>query len=248
MVDIAALLPDRAGALDDLALAEHYSARIGSPWLRVNFVASVDGAATVEGKSGGLGGEADRRVFDVLRWLCDIVLVGAGTVRAEGYGPMRLDDAAVAARTARGLEPQPVFAIVSARLDLDPASTIFTGAPVKPIVVTCGSAPKKAMEALTEVADVIVAGDKDVDFAAAMAVLIERGLTRIHCEGGPSLFASLLAADVVDELCLTVSPVLVAGGAGRIATGEVPRPRDMALVGILRSDSMLLLRYLRDRS
>jgi riboflavin biosynthesis pyrimidine reductase len=80
-----------------------------------------------------------------------------------------------------------------------------------------------------------------------VTALSERRLTRIHCEGGPSLFGSLLAADVVDELCLTVSPLLVGGDSPRIANGEVAEPRGMTLAGILRSESTLLLRYLRDR-
>jgi riboflavin biosynthesis pyrimidine reductase len=119
---------------------------------------------------------------------------------------------------------------------------------VRPVVVTAGTSPARIRDELSRVADVIVAGETSVDFAAAVSALADRGLTRIHCEGGPSLFASLLAADVIDELCLTVSPLLVAGEAGRISSGDIPEPRDMTLAGVLRSESMLLLRYLRDRS
>jgi riboflavin biosynthesis pyrimidine reductase len=245
MVDITSLLPDLAGALDDIAIADHYSSGVGSPWLRVNFVSSVDGAATVDGKSGGLGGDADRRVFDLLRTLCDVVVVASGTVKAEGYGAMILDDAAVQARVAAGLAPQPTFAIVSGSLDLDPSSDVFASARVRPLIFTSEAAASNA--ALAAVADIIVCGAKQVDPVVMVAALGDRRLTRIHCEGGPSLFGSLLAADVVDELCLTVSPLLAAGDSGRIARGNVPDPRAMSLAGILRSDDTLLLRYMRAR-
>jgi riboflavin biosynthesis pyrimidine reductase len=245
MVDIDALFPARTGPLDDDALAAHYSTGIQSPWLRVNFVSSVDGAATIDGKSGGLGGDADHRVFDLLRRLCDVVLVASGTVKKEGYGAMVLDAESVAARIALGLQPQPVFAIVSGSLDLDPASDVFQKAPVRPIVFTVDSAPEHG--ALSEVADVLPCGATEVDPVAMVALLEERRLGRIHCEGGPSLFGALLAADVVDELCLTVSPLLVGGDSRGIVSGEVPEPRALSLVGILRSESTLLLRYVRAR-
>jgi riboflavin biosynthesis pyrimidine reductase len=245
VVDIVSVLPDLAGDLDDIAIGDHYSSNVGSPWLRVNFVSSIDGAATVDGKSGGLGGAADHRVFDTLRTLCDVVVVASGTVKAEGYGAMILDDRSVAARVAAGLRPQPTFAIVSGSLDLDPKSDVFAKAPVTPIIFTTEAAPSNS--ALAKVADIVVCGAKTVDPAAMVVALSERRLTRIHCEGGPSLFGSLLAADVVDELCLTLSPLLVGGDSGRITKGEVAEPRGMTLAGVLRSGDTLLLRYLRDR-
>ncbi len=245
MVDITSVLPDLGGALDDVAIGDHYSAGVGSPWLRANFVSSIDGAATVENKSGGLGGEADRRVFDLLRTLCDVVLVAAGTVKAEGYGAMILDAASVEARVAAGLKPQPTFAIVSGSLSLDPKSRVFADAPVRPLIFTTESAPPNA--ALSRGADIVVCGATTVDPVAMVAELAKRQLTRIHCEGGPSLFGSLLAADVVDELCLTVSPLLVGGESSRIAKGVVPDTRTMSLAGILRSEDTLLLRYVRTR-
>jgi riboflavin biosynthesis pyrimidine reductase len=245
MVEITSLLPDLGGALDDIAIGDHYSANVGSPWLRVNFVSSIDGAVTIDGKSGGLGGDADHRVFYILRTLCDVVVVASGTVKAEGYGAMILDEAAVEARVSSGLKPQPTFAIVSGSLDLDPKSDVFARAPVRPIIFTIQSAPANAV--LAKVADIVVCGATSVDPAAMIRALAERGLSRIHCEGGPSLFGSLLSADVVDELCLTVSPLLVGGDSGRIAKGAVPEPRAMSLAGILRSDDTLLLRYVRIR-
>ena len=208
--------------------------------VRINFVESIDGAATRDGRSSGLSGPADQRLFELLRRVCDVVLVGAGTVRDEGYGPMRVSDASAAWRAANGRPPHPVFAIVTGELDLDPGSPIFTKAPVRPIVLTTERA--SGVERFD--ADVLVAGETEVDPARAVAALRERGLRRLLCEGGPSLFGSFIAADAVDELCVTVSPSLEAGDARRIANGEAPH-RDMRLVTVLRSADTLLLRYAR---
>jgi riboflavin biosynthesis pyrimidine reductase len=190
-----------------------------------------------------LSGPADQRFFELLRRVCDVVLVGAGTVRDEGYGPMRVSDASARWRVAHGRGEHPVFAIVTASLDLDPASGIFTRAPVRPLIVTTERAPGKARFA--DVADVVVAGGSQVDGALAVTALRERGLLRVLCEGGPSLFGSLLEADAVDELCITIEPSLEAGDAPRIAQGELPAPRGMGLASALRSGDTLLLRYAR---
>lgn len=220
-------------------------ASLRDPVLRVNFVSSLDGAATRDGLSGGLGDDADRRMFELLRRVADVVVVGAGTVRAEGYGPMRVSDASVAWRDAHGLPAHPVFAIVSGALDLDPGSRIFTEAPVRPIVITTEGHDTSRFR---DVANVIESGRGElIDAEAAVAALRERGLSRILCEGGPHLFGALLAADVVDELCVTVEPTLEAGDARRIATGALPDPREMRLEHVLTSGSTLLLRYRRAR-
>ena len=223
------LWPDPAEQLHDDQLMD----AVDHEGVRLNFVSSIDGAATRDGLSGGLGGPADKRYFDLLRRVADVVVVGAGTVRAEGYGPMVVEN------PRRGV---PVFAIVSGRLDLDPASRIFTEAPVRPIILTTEEASGAA--AFAEVADVVVAGSSSVDAGLAVEALRARGLRRILCEGGPTLFGTLLAADVVDELCLTVAPTLESGDARRIATGDAP-PRGMRLASTLRSGDTLLLRYAR---
>lgn len=241
---INSVFPTQGPDLSDDALTALYSRADRSlPWLRVNFVSSVDGAATVDGVSGALGDDADHRVFDLLRELCDVVIVGAGTVRGEGYGPMVLPKQSVDRRVSRGLPPHPVFAIVSNRLDLDPASRIFTAAPVRPIVVTTDAAPRDRRNALAAVADLVIAGESQLDPSVLVSSLADRALTQQHCEGGPSLFGTLLAAGVVDELCLTVSPYLVAGDAGRIITGAAGSPRELSLGQVLASADTLLLRY-----
>lgn len=237
-----------AEELSDDDLTHLYGVGVGDgPWVRVNFVSSVDGAATHDGLSGGLSDRADQRVFALLRRLCDVVVVGAGTVRAEGYGAMRVDEASQRARVQAGLTPHPVFAIVSASLDLDPASAIFADAPVRPIILTSELAQSSTRAALERVADVVVCGSERVQPDVLVQVLAERGLGRIHCEGGPHLFGDLVAASVFDELCLTLSPRLEAGSASRIAAGESPSsPVGLRLAHVLVSGDTLLLRYLRD--
>lgn len=253
------LFPDLTADLDDEALAAAYAHPPGaSPHVRLNFVASVDGAVTVDGRAGGLGTPGDKRVFDLLRGLCDVLLVGAGTVRAEGYGPLRdpprrppaiaAGVAGSAAGATAGVAADravPPYAVVSGGLDLDPGWALFTESAARPIVVTRAAAPADRRAALAEVADVLVAGDERVDLAAAVEALARRGLRRVLCEGGPRLFGSLLAAAAVDELCLTVSPLLAGSGPGRIVSGEpLPeRTRPVTLRHVLEDDGALFLRY-----
>ena len=235
-------LPDPDETLERYTVADR-----STPHLRVNFVSSLDGAATHDGLSGGLGDDADRLVFDTLRMLTDVILVGAGTVRAEGYGGIRFTADAVAWRVAHGLPEHPPVAMVSGRLDLDPALPVFTRAAIRPIVVTHAAAPAKRRSALAEVADVLVCGEASVDHALMVSTLTERGYPQVLCEGGPSLFGSLLAADAVDELCLTLAPLLESGPARRIAAATEASPRRMRLLHALPAADTLLLRYQRAR-
>jgi riboflavin biosynthesis pyrimidine reductase len=226
-------------------LQAHYEVPDRSvPHVRVNMITSLDGAASRDGRSGGLNDEWDHQVFAHLRRLTDVIMVGAGTVRTEGYvGPL-LDESAQAWRVEQGLPAHAPLAIVSHRLDLDPASEVFTQAPVRPLVITHHGAPSDRHDALAEVADLVVHGAEEVDLVAVRAELAGRGLLQVLCEGGPSLLGSLIAADAVDELCLTVSPVLESGAAPRIAHGP-HRSVPMRLVHALPGGPMLFLRYLR---
>lgn len=200
-----------------------------TPRVRMNFVASADGAVTLDGRSGTLGGPADRALMQVLRDMTDVVLVGAGTVRAEGYA---------------GVTPR--LAIVSARLQLSPDDPALAEASVRPLVVTSAAAPEARRAALEEVADVLVCGRTHVDLALMVRELASRGMPQILCEGGPHLFGSLLDADVVDELCLTISPQLVGGTAGRIAQGAAETDRGFGLRSVLHDDEgFVFLRYAR---
>ncbi|GAB1642314.1 pyrimidine reductase family protein [Krasilnikovia sp. MM14-A1259] len=232
--------------VDVAALTERYP-RNPEPTLRVNFVASLDGAVAVEGFSAGLSSPADKLVFGTLRMVCDALVVAAGTVRIENYNALRLSAPRRDWRRAHGLPEFPLMVVVSRTLDLDPAQEIFSDAPIRPIVLTCGAAPADRRAVLEQVAEVVTVGEREVDLAAGVAALHRRGATQLLCEGGPLLFGALTAADLVDELCLTVSPLLVGGTAGRIATGPPGPPRAMSLRGILSADDMLFLRYARSR-
>jgi len=171
-----------------------------------------------------LGSAADKRLFAVLRTLCDVVLVGAGTARVERYRPAAVP-----------------IAVVSRSLDLDPGSRLFDGSGARPILLTVEGADPGP---LADVADVVVAGTERVEPALALAALGDRGLDRVLCEGGPSLFADLVAADAVDELCLTLAPVLTGGGPPRMAMGAVAdQPRRLSLLHVLHEDGALFLRY-----
>ena len=245
------LLPEPSGPLndeplDDDQLAVRYAVPdTGSrPHLRLNFVTSADGAATAGGLTAGLQTPGDNRVFALLRDLADVVLVGAGTVRLEGYGPLRPGLERRQRRLALGGNDRLALAVVSRRLDLDPASELFTAARVRTVVITHASSPPRARAALAEVADMVVVGDSVVDLPAALAELAARGMPRILCEGGPHLFGALLAAGCVDDLCLTISPLLAGPGAGRIVAGHpLPGPAPARLAHLLEEDGALFCRY-----
>ncbi len=241
---VTAVWPRAGGPLDAGALTTLYP-RAEAPVLRVNFVSSIDGAVTLDGVSGGLSGPGDKMIFGVLRMLCDALVVAAGTVRAEGYDALRLDAGKRAWRTAHGLPEFPLMVVVSGSLDLDPGQEVFSDAPVRPVVVTRTGADAGRRAAIERVADVVAVGDGAVDLSAALAALHRRGVTQLLCEGGPHLLGALTAADLVDELCLTVSPLLAGGDAGRISAGPPGPPRAMALRHVLAEDDMLFLRYAR---
>jgi riboflavin biosynthesis pyrimidine reductase len=240
-VPIVRLWPDPSDEPLDLdGLAALYG-RPTEPSLRMNFVTSIDGAVEIQGHSAGLSGEPDKRVFGVLRMLCDALLVGAGTLRQEQYDAVRLDERRRAWRRAHGLAEYPTLVVVSQSLDLDPRQGAFANAPVRPLVLTDSREP--VPDGLAAVAEVIRMGEAGVDFARALPELRRRGLRHLLCEGGPHLFGSLTAAGVVDEMCLTVSPLLAGPGAGRITAGPPSPPRGMTLRHVLAAGDMLLLRY-----
>ncbi len=227
----------RVEELDDEALAELYP-RPDHPWLRVSFVSSVDGAVEIGGRSAGLSGAADKRVFRILRMTCDALLVGAGTFRAEHYPPPRLDERRRAWRAERGLTSYPKMVIGSLGLKLDPQDPAVQGA----LILTTGRASNPALERVAEVV-------RCEDMAHGIALLHARGLRQILCEGGPRLFGALAKEDLVDELCLTISPLLVGPGADRILLGTRHALRRMGLQHILTSDDgMLMLRYVTLRA
>ena len=234
------------GVFDPQDLLARYTVPDRSkPHLRVNFVTSLDGAATHNGLTAGLNNEADHQVFHTLRMLSDVVLVGAGTVRQEGYEDLRVTAEQSRWRTEQGLPAHPVMAVVSRSLGLDAAAPLFARAPVRPLVFTTEEAPQGRRRDLSSVAEVITAGRTGVQPDHVVAALIERGLPQILSEGGPTWFGDLIGADVVDEMCLTLSPLLEGGPASRIAHGPNQRSTPMSLVSVLQAGDMLILRYLR---
>ncbi|WP_345647025.1 pyrimidine reductase family protein [Streptomyces tremellae] len=240
---------DREWTLDELADAYAYPVReAGRPWLRGNMVTTLDGAAQHEGRSHTISSAADMRVFGVLRALADAVVVGAQTVRQEGYRPVRAREAFAERRAADGRGPAAAVAVVTAGLDLDFSLPLFSAPLVPTLVLTGAAAPGERMRAAEAAgAEVVVAGDgSGVDPARAVRELAARGLTRLLTEGGPRLLGQFVAAGVLDELCLTVAPLLVAGGAQRIAAGPgLDVPARFEPVSLLSDDGFLFCRYAR---
>lgn len=216
----------------------------GRPAVRLNMVSSVDGAVSVDGRSGGLGGPADRRIFHLLRSLADVVLVGAGTLRAEGYGPAVVAEAEQEARRGRGQGSIPAIAVVSRSCRLDWGSPFFTAAVARPYVVTVADAPSEHLASAAEVAEVVIAGQDDVGLAQALAAIGATGARSVLAEGGPILNGQLAAAGLVDELCLTLSPRLVGGEARRILAGGDPGGGGhLVLRSACEEDGFLFLRF-----
>jgi riboflavin biosynthesis pyrimidine reductase len=226
------------------------------PWVLANFVASIDGAATgPDGRSGTLSGAADRALFQALRAAADVVLAGAGTVRTENYGRARLTDAQQEHRRGQGRAALPRLAVVSASLRLDPAARFFAEAlpDQPPIVLTTTAALTDIAdraEELAAVASVYAAGETTVDWGEALRVLhAEVGAGVVLAEGGPTVIGQLVTADLLDELCLTVSPLMAGGDAPRIVAGaRIEAALPQRLDRVFAADGYLFLRYLRDRT
>jgi riboflavin biosynthesis pyrimidine reductase len=240
---------DPSCEVDDATLAALYSIPAEAPpSLRMNFVTSIDGAVAVEGVSAGLSSAADKRVFGLLRDLADAVVVAAGTLRQEDYGPVVLSPRRRAERASRGLRETPTLVVVTGTLNLEPSHRALAEAPTRPVIVTHAGSPPARRAALSAVADVFVAGTDTVDLALARNLLHERGLRHLLCEGGPYLFGALTSAGCVDEVCLTISPLLAGGAPGRISAGPpLPSgpPPGFRLAHVLTEDGMLFLRYVR---
>jgi riboflavin biosynthesis pyrimidine reductase len=210
-----------------------------APLLRAGFVLTTDGGIAHDGTSRALQSPADEAVFHALRAVADAVVVGAGTARAEDYGPVRPRPDGRAWRAGRGLPEQPPLVVVSRSLALDPTARFLAG---PSIVITCRSAPGR-----DRFPDVVVAGDDEVDLTDALRQLRERGLTRLLCEGGPHLLTGLLRHGLVDELCLTHSPLLV-GPAPTLLTQAQDRPVRLDLRSLVDGgDGVLLARYALQR-
>lgn len=239
-------------AVDDreveLAYADLASRRAdGRPYVVVNMVASADGAIAVEGRTAAMSSEGDRFVFHHLRSLADVILVGAQTVRAERYGPPKVSDERQADRLARGQERLPRIAVVSGSLDLDWTMPLFTDGRSRPYVVAPASADPDRLARAAEVADVVVVGEARVDVAAALARFHADGHGFVLCEGGPTLNGELALVGAIDELCLTIAPVLVGGSSrtGILGATVLPDVLGLSVAHLLEEDGNQFFRYRR---
>ena len=209
-----------------------------------------NGAASLNGVTRGISSDTDRRVFALLRTLCDVILVGASTVREEKYKPARPKE--LWSHLRKGRPPTPPIAVVSRRLDLNPDSPLITAAPAhaRTIVITTASAPDARRDLVARHAEVVIAGQDTVDLTTAVDELAKRGHRRMLAEGGPRLLAQLAEAGLLDELCLTIGPLMAGPGAPRIVagtpgTGPVATPLPLTLAHVLEDDGFLLCRYTR---
>lgn len=235
---------------DDLARLYAYPAQPERPFVRANFISTLDGSATgPDGRTGSINTAADVRVFAALRALSDVVLVGAGTVRAEGYRAVQVRQAWRDVRTSLGLAPVPTLAVVSRSLALpsDLLDVPEGGGPV--IVVTAADVdPDRRGEIETRLGpgSVLTAGQQSVDVPGCLDALAARGLSRVLCEGGPQLLGELASHDLLDDLCLTLAPVLVGGSGPRVAHG-VPLDVALRLEHVVQTADVLLTRWVRAR-
>lgn len=230
--------------VDDVEPYDVYRVEPDDALVRINMVSTIDGQVTDgDGRSGGLAGDGDLAVFHALRALADGVLVGAGTARAEGYGPHRLPDDLLARRRADGRTHPAAIIVVSRSLELDPSTPLFSEALTPTIVLTAAAFAPRATDALQRHARLIVAGDDEVDLTAGLQILAdEHGIRVVLCEGGPSLNTALLATDLVDELCVTLAPMTTGADGPCIATPPA-RALDLDLRSLCEQDGELYARY-----
>ncbi|HET7741274.1 MAG TPA: pyrimidine reductase family protein [Mycobacterium sp.] len=210
---------------DDDRLASYYSYpdNLGRCWVRANMIASLDGGATDDGTVGGLAGVGDRALFTRMRQESDVILVGAATVRIENYSGAQVSAAQRLARHHRGQAEVPPIAVVTHTADFDHDAKLFTRSEVPPLILTCRETVAEARRRLGGLAEVLDASGRHtdrVDPASVLEILADRGLRRVLTEGGPQLLSLFIEHDLIDELCVTIAPILVGGQARRIATGS----------------------------
>lgn len=227
------LLPPSPGPPDLDALYAHPPGVV-----RLGMVAAVDGATVLDGGSAALSGDADKAVFRTLRRHADVVLVGAGTARAEGYRPVRVPAEHQERRAALGQAPVPRVAVVTRGRGL-PADAPLRAAGSGLLLLTTAAGARSAPGD----AEVAVVGDDEVEPARVLAALRERGLDRVLCEGGPQLNGALLRDRLVDEVCVTTSPLLAGGDGPRLLTGADEAALPLQLVSLLEDAGVLLARW-----
>ncbi|MBT2273566.1 pyrimidine reductase family protein [Rhodococcus qingshengii] len=214
--------------------------------VRVNMVSSLDGAAAFGGRVRPISNPADHQLLRSLRAYCDVLLVGAGTIRAERYGPVTLDAELRRYRREQGYSPPPV-AVVTNSGNLPWGAALFTAEGPHPIVITTAHGAARCGPDVQSVVDIVVAGDDYVDPVAMIEGLRDRGLRRVLCEGGPALLSTLVAHDLVDDMCFTLSPTLTGPQpiAGQITAPALDVPQTLRLRHVLLEGEYLYMRYQR---
>jgi riboflavin biosynthesis pyrimidine reductase len=244
--DVRQLLPTVVDDVDPLTIyaADDRPAQPERPWLLLDMISTADGATHIGGTSGPLGGPADHAVFRSIRAVADVILVAAGTVRSENYRPVRASEDIRAMRVERGQAPVASLAILSRHLDFDFGSELFTG-DAPPLLLTTDAAPASAVRRAEARTEVLRFPGGRVELGAAVAALGRRGARVVLAEGGPTLNGQLHEAGLIDELCLSLSPMLVGSDAARVIDGAPGIVQRMALHRVLEQDGFLFLRYVR---
>ena len=228
------------------------SAPAERPYLGLNMVATADGKATIAGRSGPIGNEADRELFHELRAQADAVMAGASTVRGEGYRRLIRDAERRERRSAAGLSPDPLAVIVSARLRLQPDIPLLQDEDSRVVIVTASPEELEGVRAQVEYLRPPPAPDEELpdggpmlELAPLMPLLRERyGVEFVLCEGGSVLAAALLRERLVDELLLSLAPKLAAGDGPALATGpSFEPPAELTLTSVHEAGGHLFLRY-----
>ena len=238
------ILGQPVGALTDEQVVAAYPWPPDRRWVRAMMVTTLDGAAAgPDGLSGSISGDADQAVFAAVRRHADAVLIGAGTLRAERYKPMRAKEEDAEARREQGLATAPRLVIVSGSLELPWSEPVFSESTLPPLILTGTNADPAALARVPETCEVVTLAGDTVDAAAILDAMEERGLRRIVCEGGPTLLHDLVAAGLLDEADITVSPVFT----GTNMSPHTPGLREVAefeLAQVLTADGFLMARYL----
>lgn len=244
-----ALLPESITNISDEQLLERYNSK-QRPFVRFNFVSSIDGSAQVDGLSAALGSEGDHRIFALIRRLADVIVVGSGTVRAEGYEGALVSAQDSQWRTSHGLRAHPALAIISTGLNLDPDAPIFTQSPVPVMVFTTVDVTAELRQSFGEDVELIQVAQRDggCDAAEIVAYLDQHDLGFIHCEGGPHIFGQFATAGAVDSACVSLSPVLVAGEGKRITAHDKETFQQFSLHSLFEEENMLFSDYRINKS